>query len=478
MIEEQFRARLFAVSGLRQEAEQEVRATSALLSVLQVVRPLSKRLLGPLGASLSDSAEVLAWTEVPFETADGEGLRPDGIVTVSSRGRSFTALIEVKTGASRLDADQLANYLRLAQREGFDCVLTISTEVAAFDGAHPTKGAVVPKGVALHHLSWARILSESIRELGSEGVTDEEQAWLLGELIRYLQHGRSGVAQSRDMGKGWTTVWQGTRDGLLSRPTAEVHDICKRWDQLLHSCALDLAAALRSDVSEPIPRAHRSDPALREKEMAEQLCDEGKLTGQLRIPGAISDLSVTADLRSGRIMLQADFGAPTDKGAKGRVSWLLRELREAPGELVIEAFAERSSNPERATLDQLRKDPARAFTSTQRPPARFRVTQLSEMGRSRSATAKNSFAVSVAQAVDGFYRTTVQHIRHVPPPAPKTLKEPAPAPAEPVRNDSDEPGTLSGDPGLPEGLGAPSPTNRGRQSVPRPSVEGESPDAN
>ncbi len=106
------------------------------------------------------------------------------------------------------------------------------------------------------------------------------------------------------------------------------------------------------------------------------------------------------------------------------------------------------------------------------------MTQLSEMGRSRSATAKNSFAVSVAQAVDGFYRTTVQHIRHVPPPAPKTLKEPAPAPAEPVRNDSDEPGTLSGDPGLPEGLGAPSPTNRGRQSVPRPSEEGESPDAN
>ncbi|WP_419553621.1 hypothetical protein [Candidatus Poriferisodalis sp.] len=100
--------------------------------------------------------------------------------------------------------------------------------------------------------------------------------------------------------------------------------------------------------------------------MAEQLCDEGKLTGQLRIPGAISDLSVTADLRSGRIMLQADFGAPTNKGAKGRVSWLLRELREAPGELVIEAFAERSSNPELATLDELRRTlrgPSRALSA-------------------------------------------------------------------------------------------------------------------
>ena len=80
MLDDNHQVRLFSVAGMKGQQEAELRATAALLSVLTMVRPLSRRLLGPLGASKADRATVEAWTEVPYETAGGETLRPDGVV--------------------------------------------------------------------------------------------------------------------------------------------------------------------------------------------------------------------------------------------------------------------------------------------------------------------------------------------------------------------------------------------------------------
>ena len=121
MLDESHQARLFSVSGIRGEREAELRATSALLSVLSVVRPLSMRLLAPLGASRADRASIQAFTEVTFQSADGEKLHPDGVVRVTSGQHAFTALVEAKVGEAKLDADQINKYLRLARQEGYAC---------------------------------------------------------------------------------------------------------------------------------------------------------------------------------------------------------------------------------------------------------------------------------------------------------------------------------------------------------------------
>ena len=47
--------------------------------------------------------------------------------------------MEVKTGANKLASDQLENYLDIARQEGFDAVVTISNEIPAIAGQHPTK---------------------------------------------------------------------------------------------------------------------------------------------------------------------------------------------------------------------------------------------------------------------------------------------------------------------------------------------------
>jgi hypothetical protein len=51
----------------------------------------------------------------------------------------------------------------------------------------------------LYHLSWWRILAEAAVQLDHRGVSDPDQAWILSELIEYLDDERSGVVPFRDM---------------------------------------------------------------------------------------------------------------------------------------------------------------------------------------------------------------------------------------------------------------------------------------
>jgi hypothetical protein len=61
------RARLFSVSGIGGADEQERRASSALLAVIQSVREFGRAITAPMGAP---AGRLSAFIEVPFE--DGE----------------------------------------------------------------------------------------------------------------------------------------------------------------------------------------------------------------------------------------------------------------------------------------------------------------------------------------------------------------------------------------------------------------------
>lgn len=185
------RARLTPVSGIGSVQEAEQRATSALLAVLTVVPDLSDELLGPLGASRAAKATVDAYSEV-IMSLDGRNIRPDGLIRVTYGKSSWSTLVEVKTGDNTLEADQINAYWDLARGHGIDHILTISNEIAPNPDTHPTEGLKVRSNsrVGVSHLSWTAILSDAIRIQQHTGVQDPEQAWILGELIRYLQQGK------------------------------------------------------------------------------------------------------------------------------------------------------------------------------------------------------------------------------------------------------------------------------------------------
>ncbi len=280
-------ARLIPTSGISNESEAEVRATSALLAVLSIVRPFSNAVLSPLGASRASSATVETFIETTFKTKSGKTFRPDGLVRVSyGKQDPWVALVEVKTANAKLGAEQIESYLAIAKEQGYDCVVTISNEIAPSPGLHPTAGVKVRANskVELHHLSWTKLLTVAVTEKVHRGVADPEQAWILGELIRYLEHPKSGTVAFDDMGENWVDVRDGARDGTLNRRHDSVTDIAQRWDQLLGYASLKLGADIGRDVTELVPRAQQHDPALRTKSFVESLATSGTLHGQFRIP--------------------------------------------------------------------------------------------------------------------------------------------------------------------------------------------------
>ena len=133
-------ARLIPTSGINNDVEAEVRATSALLAVLSVVRDFSDSLLTPLGASSARKATVESFIETAFKLGDGSTIRPDGLVRVSYGKGTFTALVEVKTGTNPLRAEQVNAYWEVAREYGFDAVITISNEIA-LPGSTRRKGS-------------------------------------------------------------------------------------------------------------------------------------------------------------------------------------------------------------------------------------------------------------------------------------------------------------------------------------------------
>lgn len=271
-------ARLIPTAGIRGEEEQERRATSALLAVMGAVPEFGRALLGDLGAP---KGRIETFAEVQLRDGDGKLSIPDGAIVVE-RGKSrWRALVEVNTGVSSLQTEQVSRYLDMARDHGFDAVLTISNQITAAATEVPVQlDRRKMKRVAVRHLSWWRIITEAIVQHRFRGVSDPDQAWILGELIAYLDHENSGAGGFQDMGDRWVRVRDAVRHGTVRATDPEVRSVCARWRQFMDYLALGLSQDLGRDVSPLRPRKQTADARL--DSLVEQVVGEGRLSGGLR----------------------------------------------------------------------------------------------------------------------------------------------------------------------------------------------------
>lgn len=419
------RARLIPVSGIGSEKEAETRAASAVLAVLSIVRDLSTDLFAPMGASRAAKASVETFTEPQF-VLNGKKVRPDGLVRISFGKSSWTALVEIKTGDGRLEADQINAYFDIAREHGFDAVVTISNEISASPGSHPTDGLKVRSNskVQVHHISWTALLTSAVMIKSHKGVADPEQAWLVGELIRYLEHSASGAMAFDDMGPNWVPVRDGARDDALKKSDPGVQDVAVRWDQLLRYSALQLGARIGSDVQHQLSKAH-TDQRTRLSYLVDALVSGRSLDGALRIPNTVGDMTVSVDIKARRISACVDVPAPADRGGRGRCSWLLNQLKDAPMALVVEAYPKNARTANIATLAHAVEDKDLLLGEEKREPARFRLMLTQEMGAGRKSSRKPGFIDSVLNLVETFYGSVVQSITPWAPKAPKISAPPS-----------------------------------------------------
>jgi len=402
------KARLIPTSGINGAQEQERRATSALLAVLSIVPDYSKALLSGVGAS---AGVVTTYIEVPFELGD-KTVIPDGLIRVKRGSKVWTALVEVKTGKNVLEVPQLESYLDVARTNGFDAVITISNEIPAVSGQHPTDvDKRKLKKVDFYHWSWSYILATAIVQKEHRGVSDPEQAWILAELIRYLEHERSGALDLDDMGPNWVTVREAVAAGTLRVNDKAGPEVVARFDALLRYAGLRLGQRLGTDVTTYLTRAELANPAIRATAQLASLVESGELTGTIRIPHAAAPVNIIADIRTNRVTCYIDIGAPQEGRATTRVNWILRQLKDARPDTRLESFAVRSRTGGAAELlGDVREDPKLLVRDPSKEIKLFRIA-LSVSAGSKRGRGRGAFIDSVLETLDAFYGEVVQHIK-------------------------------------------------------------------
>jgi hypothetical protein len=410
------RARLIPTTGIGGQDEQEMRATSSLLAVMGAVPQFGRAILDHVGAP---GGRIQSFTEIRFVDEDTKLSIPDGAVVIERGKARWVCLIEVKTAGAELRPEQVERYLELARANGFDAVLTVSNQITASPVESPIP--IDPKKlkkVALRHLSWWQVMTEARVEHKHRGVNDPDQAWILGELIAYLDHERAGAGGFDDMGDKWVSVRDGAREATLKASDPAVRDVASRWEQLVGYLSLGLTQDLGRQVEPMWPR--KLDPGERRELHVRSMVDQGKLLATIRVPDAAGAIDLEADLRGRRFRTSIVVTAPKEGRPMTRINWMLRQLATANDDLLIEVRYPNQKEPTSCSLKDAKAKPDRLLYAIdlKREPISFRLAMSKDLGMKRGRLA-GSFVLESKNQTSDFYRSIVQGLRGWAAVAPK-----------------------------------------------------------
>ena len=186
---------------------------------------------------------------------------------------------------------------------------------------------------------------------------------------------------------------------------------------------LGLSQDLGGSVTSPRPRAQTM--AGRLDELSKALAADGCLDAVIRVPNAVGDLRLRADLRARRTLTSVTVDAPRAGRVTSRVNWLIRQLGGAPDDLRVEVVYPNARETTGALLGQVREQPERLLypPDPKREPRSFILTLARPMG-SKRGKAEGSFVRETRGQTFDFYRDLIQRIKAWQAPAPKLHGEP------------------------------------------------------
>ncbi len=383
-------------------ANKEGRITSIFLAVLAQVPELSREVLGTVGVRVGGRAGVRAFTEVVFRGDEWKGERPDGLIVVEARGRTWSCLVETKIGKGRLDAGQVHRYVKLAKAHKIDAVITISNEFVSRAEHSPV---VVPKSalrkVNLFHWSWVRL--HTICGLLSFGdkIEDPAQKFILDSLNRFLGHPETGIERFMQMDRSWKDVVRAAMndEGMSERDEGVVAAVYG-WLSEERDLSFRLSRHIGREVKARDGRKSGKSREEMVKHRISTLASTNQLTSRFRVPNCVSDLTVCADLSRRTISASMVVDAPGDrKSTKARVNWLLRQLPQGHPNIRVQGRIPNRGKPVGAELADLRADPG--ALDGDGVVQRFEVVMTNHSGKRFSGP--RTFIEDIERLVPEFY---------------------------------------------------------------------------
>ena len=291
------------------KAGSEDAATCIFFSVLDLVYQFRERLFNSIGRSIYKNGSDYSCVLRP---SIGGRLTekdiPDAKIQLDQK-TDWTALVEVKIGASDLDQAQLGRYLGRAISQKANALITISNEMCADPSMPPLRLKPAEKRLRKidhYHWSW-RYITYQAKETLLDHSLSKTEVKILQQFVDFLNHSNSKVHGYHQMPKCWPDFVDTLRDKGKPK-SADVDDVIAGWFQESADLAMILSerfdVGVRQDISE-------SSAELR-KEAAEKLLNEGRdLTARFVFPSK-TYLNVELDI-DGRCFRFETSHLPTTK---------------------------------------------------------------------------------------------------------------------------------------------------------------------
>jgi hypothetical protein len=401
----------------------ESAATSALLASMMAVSEFAQAMTNLVGIWLGSNAKLTCYTEVVVKTPIGHSkLRPDGLIHISTGKSDRYFFVETKTGTHELDPQQIEEYLGLAKQVGVEGVITVSNQYVPLPTMHPVQvSKSKQRGMVLYHWSWTLVLTEALIAAKHTGIKDPDQAYILSELIRFLEHPTTRIKQTPSMGPLWGEATRAAFQGHPLHPgSAQVEALVSAWYQALRFLTLDMSAQLGRPVTIAASRRHKADPAERMKEDAAALCKNRRIESEIEVPNAASRIKLICDFQRRALETSMWLKAPTDKKqVRAHRTWIRKQLMMCEDlNLRIVAYWPGRAPATTESLAELRSEDSRLMPDqATNMPASFEVLRLLDLGDRISQTTK--FPDYFAEFVRAFYRDVGQHLRAFQPQAPR-----------------------------------------------------------
>ncbi|WP_211359685.1 hypothetical protein [Actinocorallia herbida] len=269
--------------------------------------------------------------------------------------------------------------------------------------------------VALQHLSWAEVAHEARILCHHEGVAQPFHAWLLGELLYYLEQDSAGCQGFQNMGAAWVPVRNAIAQGTLRDGDAGAAQVAENWEKLTRQLCLRLGGETGLAVA-PVVRKKRGDgPGAQRARTVSGLVGTGRMSTEIRIPGTPGPLLVEADLRTGHIETTVTVPAAARARALTRVTWLLRLLAHAPADLRVESLAPARTSGPCELLKNLHAEPGLLVPPGEAEISAFRLTLTTGMGTKRGPE-ETGFIRSIDTAVDRFHHEVLTPLKAIATP--------------------------------------------------------------
>lgn len=417
-------ARLFPIVP---ESCKEQKSLSIVFATMISVRPFAERVLEPLGIKVGKRTTVGAYTEVTLAN-ETKGLkdRPDALLIVNTGKKSWSALVEAKVGKNIVEADQLERYVELAKGNNVDAVITISNELTPSPDINPTQlSKALPKNIKLFHLSWASILTTAflLAAAKDDPYSNDDEAFLVSELIRYLEHAGSGLMPLVQMNKEWPKIVSDVQAShSINYRSDEIIEMVTVWLQEARDVALIMTRKLRESVSIVASRSNLSSPIAWIESEAKAFANDKHLQFELDIPNAASRIRTEADFLRRAVRVSMKLAAPSDKATNSaRLNWLLRQLNKSDrGKIIVRCITRGKGQNFGAMANEI--DPKSDEIKSLSEFVSFQVEMSTDLGARFNSRKK--FVEALEEIVPEFYQNVGQHLQAFVPPPPK-LKEKA-----------------------------------------------------